>query len=281
MNVSEQEIKNKAMKLQLSNGYYLRFEHLSHLLHYVMSKPEISRFPPEELTSALGMSPRMIENLTSYGVALGLLTRRSCKPTEFGRLIDEQDPFFDRNETLWFLHCIIASDEKYVVWNRLINRVFSEESEVTTEVARRYFSDLNGHFSEKSLKRHLANEIGVLFNAYTEQKFSHLEYIRKLSEKVYQLDQSVQIPDLCILASCYLYRDRYAKGATGLEIEHLVKEQNSPGRVFHISEDQLRLALERLHRKRRISIESRANLDQIRFRTNEHWLDIAKQFYED
>ena len=85
---------------------------------------------------------------------------------------------------------------------------------------------------------------------------------------------------MCILASCYLYRDRYLKGATGIEIEHLVKEQNSPGRVFHISERQLRLSLERLHKERRISIESRANLDQIRFRSNENWLDIVKQFYE-
>jgi len=279
MNLFEQEIKNRAMKLQLSNGYYLRFEHLSRLLHYVVSKPDISRFLKKELISALGMSSRMIENLTSYGVALGILIRRSCKPTEFGKLIDKQDPFFDKDETLWFLHYILSSDREYVVWNRLINHVFPQESEVTTEIARRYFSDLNGHFSEKSLKRHLADEIGVLFNAYTAQKFNHLEYIRKLSGKVYQLNQSIQVPDLCILASCYLYRDRYAKGSTGVEIEHLVKEENSPGKVFHISEHQLRLSLERLHRERRISIESRANLDQVRFQPNENWLNIVKQFY--
>jgi len=281
MNMSKQEIKNRAMKLQLSKGYYLRFEHLSYLLHCVVGKPGVSRFAQKELASVLGMSLPMVENLTSYGVALGLLIRRSCKPTELGKLIDKQDPFFDKSETLWFLHYIIASNRKYVVWNRLINRVFPEESEVTTEVARKYFSDLNGCFSEKSLKKHLAKEIAVLFNTYTEQKFSYLKYINKLSKKVYQLNQSAQIPDLCILASCYLYRDRYAKGATGLGIEHLVKEQNSPGRVFHISEHQLRLSLERLHRKRCISIESRANLDQIRFRTNAHWLDVVKQFYED
>ena len=29
-------IKNRAMKLQLSNGYYLRFSHLSHLLRQVV-----------------------------------------------------------------------------------------------------------------------------------------------------------------------------------------------------------------------------------------------------
>ena len=268
------------MKLQLSNGYYLRFEHLSRLLHYVVGRPDVSRFTQKELASALGMSPRMVENLTSYGVALGLLTRGSCKPTELGELISKQDPFFDKDETLWFLHYTIASDKKYIVWNRLINCVFPKESKVTTEVARTYFSDLNGHFSEKTLKKHLSKEIQSFFNAYTEQKFSRLEYICKLSNTIYRLNESVEVPDMCILASCYLYRDRYIRGATGIEIEHLIKEENSPGRVFHVSEHQLRLSLERLHKEHYISIESRANLDQIRFRSNEHWFDIVKQFYE-
>lgn len=269
------------MKLQLSNGYYLRFDHLSYLLHYVAGKPEIPRFAQKELSKALGLSPRMIENLTSYGVALGLLTRGSCKPTEVGVLIDKEDTFFDKSETLWLLHYTIASDRKYVVWNRLANRVFPKESRVSTEVARTYFSDLIGHFSEKSLKKHLAKEILAFFNAYTEQKFIQLKYIHKISDTTYKLNEAVQIPDLCILASCYLYRDRYLEGATGLEIEHLAKEENSPGRVFHIAERQLRLALERLNAQRQISIESRANLDQIRFDSNKNWLDIVNVFYEE
>jgi len=267
------------MKFQLSNGYYLRFKHLSHLLHYVVGKPKVSRFLKKELSSALGMSSRMIENLISYGVALGLLTRGSCKPTELGKLINKQDPFFDRDETLWFLHYTITSDRKYVVWNRLANRVFPKESKVSTEVARTYFSDLNGHFSEKSMKKHLAKEIQSFFNAYTEQKFIQIKYIHKISDTTYKLNEAVQVPDLCILASCYMYRDRYTEGATGLEIEHLAKEESSPGRVFHITEHQLRLALERLNAQRKISIESRANLDQIRFDSNKNWLDIVKQFY--
>ena len=268
------------MKFQLSNGYYLRFEHLSHLLHYVVGKPKVSRFLKKELSSVLGMSLRMIENLISYGVALGLLTRGSCKPTELGVLIDKEDTFFDKAETLWFLHYTIASNRKYVVWNRLANRVFPKESKVSTGVARTYFSDLNGHFSEKSLKKHLSKEIQVFFNAYTEQNFSKLNYILKISSYSYQINNNPEVPDLCILASCYMYRDRYMEGATGLEIGHLAKEENSPGRVFHITEHQLRLALERLNTQRQISIESRANLDQIRFDPNKNWLDIVKQFYE-
>jgi len=268
------------MKLQLSNGYYLRFDHLSHLLHYIVGKQEVHRFSQNELSSALGMSPRMIENLTSYGVALGLLTKRSYKPTELGDLINKKDTFFDKDETLWFLHYIISSNEKYVVWNRLINRVFNKEKKVNTTIARTYFGDLNGRFSERSLKKHLAKEILSFYNAYTEQKFSQLKYIHKLSSNSYSLSKSIGVPDLCILASCYLYRDRYLKGATGVEIEHLAKEENSPGKVFNISEYQLRLKLERLQEERRIAIESRANLDQIRFRANENYLDIVKQFYE-
>ena len=177
------------MKLQLSNGYYLRFDHLSHLLHYVAGKPEIFRFTKIELSSAIGMSPRMIESLTSYGVALGLLIIRSYKPTEFGNLVIKQDPFFDKDETLWFLHYMLASNNKYVVWNRLTNRVFPKEDNVTTGGARSYFSDLDSIFSEKSIKKHLAKEIQSFFNTYTEQKFSQLKYIQKISDTLYKLNK--------------------------------------------------------------------------------------------
>jgi hypothetical protein len=128
------------LKLQLSNGYYLRFEHLSKLLDYVANERKSASFGNQELSNALGMSSRMIENLTSYSVAIGILFRRTYKPTEFGSLINKEDAFFDKIETLWFLHYNISSTKKYIVWNRLVNRVFFDESKVSTEKARKYFN---------------------------------------------------------------------------------------------------------------------------------------------
>jgi hypothetical protein len=267
------------IKLQLSNGYYLRFNHLSILLKYIVVSADNSRFTQKSLSNELGMSPRMIENLNSYGVAFGLITPGNYKPTELGILMDKEDIFFDMIDTLWFLHYVIASNSRYVVWNRLVNKVFKNENIVSTEVSRPYFKDLFHYYSEKTIDKHLAKEINAFFNAYTEQNFSKLEYIKKVSSNTYKINNDLEIPPLSILASCYLYRDRFMKGSTGIDIESLIKDKNSPGRVFNLSEDQLRLLLEKLNSKRLISLESRANLDQVRFETNKTWLDIVELFY--
>ena len=200
---------------------------------------------------------------------------------ELGKIIYKSDPFFLSQKTLWFLHYFLTSNKEYVAWNRLINIVFYKENKVTTEKAMPYFRDLIGRFTEKSIKRNIPKEINSFFNAYTEQNFCRLEYIKKISNHSYNIQNDLKVPDLCILASCYLYRDRYASGATALEIPDLSKDENSPGRVFHISEYKLRLTFDRLHAKRYISVESRANLDQIRFLSNKRWVDIIKLFYKD
>lgn len=267
------------MKLQLSNGYYLRFNHLSILLKCLVKYIDSLRFTQKSLSAELGMSPRMIENLNSYGVALGLITPTSYKPTELGILVSRKDIFFDSIDTLWFLHYVIASNNKYVVWNRLVNKVFNDENIVSTEIARSYFKDLFQYYSEKTINKHLAKEINAFFNAYTEQNFSKLNYLNKISSSTYKINTDLDIPNLSFLASCYLYRDRFMKGSTGIEIESLIKNENSPGRIFNLSEHYIRLLLERLNIKRLIALESRANLDQVRFEYNKTWLDIVRLFY--
>lgn len=269
------------IKLQLSEGYYLRFDHLAKLISCIAKKSDNSKLSKNLLAEKMGMSKKMIANLLSYSGALGLKKKRKFELDELGNIIYKSDPFFLSQKTLWFLHYFLISNKEYVVWNRLINIVFYKENKVTTEKAMPYFRDLIGQFTEKSIKRNIPKEINSFFNAYTEQNFCRLEYIKKISNHSYNIQNDFKVPDLCILASCYLYRDRYASGATALEISDLSRDENSPGRVFHISEYKLRLTFERLHAKRYISVESRANLDQIRFPSNKCWVDIIKLFYED
>jgi hypothetical protein len=268
------------MKLQLSAGYYLRFDHIAKLISIIANNSIDGRLDSNNLSQEMGMSPKMIDNLCSYSTALGLRKKRRFELEEMGILIFNKDPFLQNIKTLWFLHYFLTSSKVYIVWNRLVNIILYKNNQITSQKAMPYFQDLIGNFTESSLKRNIPKEINAFFNAYTEQSFSKLNYILKISSHSYRVNTNPEVPDQCILASCYMFRDRYFEGTTGLEIEHLAKEENSPGRIFHISEYQFRLALERLNAKRQISIESRANLDQIRFDPNKNWLDIIKQFYE-
>lgn len=271
-------MNKQTMKLQLSAGYYLRFDHIAKLLS-IIKYEQNNNLNILNLSQKMGMSPKMIENLSSYSAALGLKRNKKFKIEPLGEIIIEKDPFFQNLKTLWFLHYFLNSNEKYVIWNRIINILLHENQQITSQKAMEYFRTSIGIFKESSLKRNAPKEINAFFNAYTEQNFSKLNYLNKISNSTYKINNDLDIPTLSFLASCYLYRDRFMKGSTGIEIESLIKNQNSPGRIFNLSEHHLRLLLEELNTKRLISLESRANLDQVRFETNKTWLDIVKLFY--
>lgn len=272
-------MNKQKMKLQLSAGYYLRFDHIAKLLSIIKYEHNRNYLNNEYISKNMGMSPKMIDNLSSYSVALGLKKNRRFRIEPLGEIIIKNDPFFQNLKTLWFLHYFLSSNETYVIWNKLINNLFLENQQVTRQVATEYFKILNGIFTESSLKRNAPKEINAFFNAYTEQNFRKLKFLEKTSINGYKINNNLEISDLSFLAACYLFRDRFKKGSTVIEIELLAKERNSPGRVFNLSEYQLRVLLERLNSKRLVSLESRARLDQVRFEINKTWLDVVKLFY--
>ena len=114
------------IKLQLTNGYYLHFDQVTRILQYANNQIERKKIPRFEIIDALGMTLKQFENLSSICVGLGLTTPRTFVLTELGKTIARHDLFFDNIATLWILHHVISSEPKWVVWNRLINKVFNE-----------------------------------------------------------------------------------------------------------------------------------------------------------
>jgi len=110
------------MKLQLSNGYYLHFPLITQLLEYVCEN-EQSKFTGKELSQAVGLSSSQVTNLCSMAQAMGLMNKRTYTPTEFARIVGQNDRFFDDIGTLWMCHYNISSEPYHVVWHRLVNRV--------------------------------------------------------------------------------------------------------------------------------------------------------------
>jgi hypothetical protein len=73
--------------------------------------------------------------------------------------------------------------------------------------------------------------------------------------------------------------DAVQPGAGGMEIPRLCRGENSPGRILHLGEWKLRTALEALSQDGRIEIESRANLDQMRFAAHLTPAGLLAQYY--
>jgi hypothetical protein len=268
-------------KLQLTKGFFLDLTQVARMVSYAAEHQHQRRIPSKEYTSGIGLSTSRVQNLGSVAAALGLLKSRVLTATDLGQLVCQHDVYFDDIGTLWLLHFVIGSDERHVVWNRLVNRVIPENQRLSTAIARPYFDDLAQFYSECTMDKHLRKELSAVWDAYTEQAFAHLDYLRAESEQIYMRGDGATIPPLIFLGTVLLYRERHAPNAATIDIPILATAANSPGRVFGVTQRQVRDLLDAARGRGGIYVESRADLDQVRFPPNKSFLDAVRQYYEE
>lgn len=277
-------------KLELTRGFYLYADKLSRVLTYLARerRPEGSVY--EQLAKATGMSAPRVEALAQYGVNMELLVPRSLHVTSLGRLVLQHDPFFDRPGTLWLLHYLFASNPLLVVWSYMCNGVLPAVAEVSKGEAADQFLPFVGRWSKRSIRKKVRNELRAFFTGYVEEMFAPLNYLREVRHNVYAVNRDVApVPPLILLATAQIYRDRHQPGSSGVEIPTLVHADHSPGRIMRQSEMYLRQALNELHEAGRLTIESKANLDQVRFRSGSTelttsgsaWLEAVRIYYQE
>jgi hypothetical protein len=274
-------MKATPYKLQLTKGFFTDFSQIARMLNYAIEHRDDGRIPPEVYAATMGISNSRVENLCSLAAAFGLIRPVVLTPTELGSVIHRHDPFLDDLGTLWLLHYLVSSNERYVVWNRMINQVIPENDRSSTAIARPYFADLSQYYSEHSMNRHLRKEMGTVWNAYTEQAFRQLGYIRSESDQIYVRDDREPVPPHIFCAAVLVYRERFLPGAATIDVAILAHKANSPGRVFDLTERQVRDLLEEVKESGYIHIETRADLDQIRFRDDYDFLDIVRHYYQE
>ena len=268
-------------KLQLTNGYYLHFDQMTRLLRTVQQYHETMRFNLAELAAGTGLTLRQVKSLGSIMARMSLLRPVTYRLTRMGELVLEHDVFFDNVGTLWLCHYHLASDTTALVWNHVANCVLPACRAVTAPEARDTFQPFLAAFTARSANKKLLEELRAFFNAYTGQAFRHLHYLRETGDGAYALtDAPAPVPPGVFLAILLLYRDRFQPGASGLEVPAMCAAEHSPGRLLHLGEAQVRALLNELHEAGQLTIEARANLDQVRFRPGQTWLAAMQSYYE-
>ena len=267
-------------KLQLSKGYSLEFDQLSRILAAVSGRDHQARVTSKNLIEDTGLSSVHVKNLCSMAVGMGLIKRISYNLLPFGALVVQQDRFFEDRSTLWACHYRLGSNPRNLVWQRLVNHVLPDLDQVTTGAARAYFSDLEEDYSDRSMEKHLAKEMTVCLNAYTEQALAGLRYLEVVDTNTYALRMGhAPLEPLILLFAIHDYAERFSPGATALEIPTLCRAENGPGRVFDLTEAKLRNLLDRLHRAGHVTIERQADLDQVTLSDQASPISALEQYY--
>jgi hypothetical protein len=238
---------------------------MSRILLYLLERDGTKKITRQELVSTLGIPDRQVENLTSMMTGFGLVNPRITTLTPFGKDVIQHDPYFERKETLWIIHYIVSSNPDWVVWYRIINTVLPSNDVYSVEqVSRQYFSDLAIHFSDRSIKEKLPNEVGAVFAAYSRSDLSRLGILEAEANGNFKKTNPGEVPDLAFLFCLLHYRDKHTPGSSAINTEDICTAEYSPGRVLHLPEYQVRTVLENLYNAEYIRIEQLANLDQVR-----------------
>lgn len=257
--------KRKKMKLQFTNGYRPQFEQISRIMKYLLTQRGKPRVYRTEIIENLGIPDKQIENLTSMMTGFGLVKPRASLLTHLGEIITENDPYFEKIETLWIIHYLVSSNPEYVVWYRIINTVLPNQNRFSVdEVSYRYFSDLAIHFSERTMSEKLPKEVGAVFAAYTRSELSHLGILETERTGNFIKREPGEVPDLAFLFCLLYFRKEHMPGSSAVNTEDLYQAEYSPGRVLNLPEYQVRTILNNLHNAELVRLEQLANLDQVR-----------------
>lgn len=251
------------MKLQFTNGYRPHFDQISRILQYLLGQ-DIARIPQKKIVDILGIPKNQVENLISMMIGFGLVQPRVNTISSIGEAIIRSDPYFETLETLWVIHYIVSSNPEWVVWHRMINRVFPTLDKYSAEASYPFFDDLTSLYSEKTIAEKLRKEIASVFFTYASSAMARLGILEQEATGTFVRGNPIEIPSLAFLFCTLYYRDQVAPGSTAMNVEDVWLAENSPGRVFNLPEYQVRHLLDELHSGGLVRLEKFANLDQVR-----------------
>lgn len=275
-------MKPNLYKLQLTNDFFVEFNQIARLLGAVCQQNNQRRLALTDLAEAIGVTQNRAESLGSIAVGMRLLRKVVLTSTPLGKAIHQYDPYLSDLGTLWMLHYNLSSNPRHVVWNRLINRVIPENTRFSTLIARPYFEDLSQHYSERSIREHLGGEMASFWNAYLEQDFSHLNLFETESEQIFHKNSDpMTVPALVFYTAVLLYRQEFAPRSATLDVLTLINAENGPGRVFFLRERVVRDLLDQTQRAGYINVETRADLDQIRFHPGSTTESVMSRYYQE
>jgi len=196
-------------------------------------------------------------------------------------MVADFDQYFDDLATLWLLHYLIGSQPHLYVWNRMVNKVVAHNQTFSFDAAKHAFWDATRLYTGSTVMKRVQKEITTFLNAYTQQKFSYLGYIHEDQPHVYICGRQEPIPPFIFFIALLSYRERFLPGTATVDVSLLSDGANSPGCVFNLTKRQVRDLLEEVESLGYLYVETRADLDQIRFRDDHDLIDVMRRYYEE
>lgn len=267
-------------KLQVSNGYLLEFDKLARIIHFLLENIEEKKIGRDDIRESTGLADRQVESLISMGVALGIIKRGFQTLTPVGLLLAEHDIFVERRASLEWCHYVGAGSSRNLVWFEVFNNLLVKRTAMTQEEWTEYLRrELTGQYTERTIGKHLYEEVRFVVDAYLERNFKKLELLNQTSDSKLFRRRYHGITPLILSAMVY---DFCSGLKTNLgQVGEIAMTPGSPALIFGLDPDTFRLKMGELHERGWLRYETTHNLDQIRLIPELTATEFIRAFYED
>lgn len=250
----------------------------------------------------LGVGSKMVKSIRFWMQASGLTEevrgagkRQQILTPDFGKIIVENDPYFEDITTLWLIHSKIVSRSDictawYIFFN-LINTVEFDRDDIIYLMTNNM--DMlagTGRYSEKSLSDDVSSIIKMYAKEDTRMKdpeenigspFAELGLIQKSesSKGKYRKMQPI-LDSLDKYVVMYIILGAMEEGQNAISVDDLLNKPRSVGKTLNMGRSLLYDYLDKLRNAKCITLNRTAGLDMVYAPGDLKQVDILKDYYQ-
>ncbi|MCR5796543.1 MAG: DUF4007 family protein [Eubacterium sp.] len=292
------------MKFRAHETFPIRKGWLSKGLKNIRETPDVFVSKEENPMDVLGIGANMVKALRYWLQATNLTTepqsgRRDQSITPLGKIIYDNDPYFEEIGSLWLVHYALATNEDnatswYLFFNEFNALEFNEDD---------FYRSLRKYIMIRDEKmpsaRVISDDFKCVINTYYAGKRGEIpdfdpesnlecpltelgliDYVTAVQgNRIYRKTppKAENIPSLIILALILATHT----GEKEIKISSLTNEKNSVGKVFNIDMITMLNVLYEIEKMEYIKIIRTAGLDVINVLTDMTFEDSVKKYYDE
>ena len=215
----------------------------------------------EKAMQEMGVGKNMVDSIRYWLIATKLieLDTKGFELTSTARKILEKDPYFELDGTLFLIHYLLVTNEKEATaWNWFFNHFFADsfERESLENAFAAYVQIKN---KKKIKKTTLDKDLNCLLRMYqsiswtgkknpeTENPspFTKYGWIEKKDGKYIRNKLNIEDFNKHIFSHIlYIFWKKHLGQPESVKLEDLSIKENSPGRVFHLSLEEMNELIE-------------------------------------
>lgn len=266
------------MKFGGHQSFHLRDQWLFKGIYWIIQSPQMffnSKQSTEEAMRKLGVGRNMVDSIRYWLKATNLIKPglKSFILTDNAHKIFKKDPYFELDGTLFLIHYLLVTNkDEATTWYWFFNYFSANEFE-RESLKNAFFAYIQVNTDKKIKDKTLDKDLNCLLRMYQSIKwtgkknpeteapspFTKYGWIEKRGEKLIRNKLNTSDFNIHIFAHIiYIFWKNHLKQPESVQLEDLSVKENSPGRIFHFSLEEMNDLVEACSRELRYLVYSRA-----------------------